>query len=274
MLSPIAMGWVALSLFWITTALVGWSAARELAALVRRLGVLTRAARAESGFRLVRARVLAEARAFEGGAGDLAEARVRQTAHRTRAALRFGDQSRCDVSFGGLVEVDHRLVEVAAGPAAVWPRAEAVRIAAACPSPVVLAEAWADAGRARGWARDLVVTVRAGETVWIAGAFVTRGDQPRIEPDAAEGLLITQVDPRLWLAGRAALAFVAIAAMLATGVGCTVLVLVPPLFGPLSTLGGLLSLAFFLLVQPFGTALRDAVRLPSRALLHGVWRHV
>jgi hypothetical protein len=38
-----------------------------------------------------------------------------------------------------------------------------------------------------------------------------------------------------------------------------------------STLGGAACLGFFLIVQPAGTALRDAVRLPSRAWLRGRW---
>jgi hypothetical protein len=40
---------------------------------------------------------------------------------------------------------------------------------------------------------------------------------------------------------------------------CTALALYPPVFGAVSTGGGLACLLFFLLVQPFGTALRDTV---------------
>ena len=46
----------------------------------------------------------------------------------------------------------------------------------------------------------------------------------------------------------------------------------PPVFGLVSTLGGALCLAFFLIVQPAGTALRDAVRVPSRAIVRGQWK--
>ncbi len=41
---------------------------------------------------------------------------------------------------------------------------------------------------------------------------------------------------------------------------CTALALRPPVFGAVSTAGGVAGLAFFLLVQPLGTALRDHAR--------------
>lgn len=52
----------------------------------------------------------------------------------------------------------------------------------------------------------------------------------------------------------------AICVTLAGAAACTALTLWPPLFGSVSTLGGVASLAFFLLVQPLGTALRDHAR--------------
>ena len=46
----------------------------------------------------------------------------------------------------------------------------------------------------------------------------------------------------------------------------------PPVFGLVSTIGAALGLAFFLLVQPAGTALRDAVKLPSAPITRGTWK--
>ncbi|HZO12649.1 MAG TPA: hypothetical protein VFB62_05315, partial [Polyangiaceae bacterium] len=51
----------------------------------------------------------------------------------------------------------------------------------------------------------------------------------------------------------------------------TYLALYPPIFGTVSIVGGALGLVFFLLVQPAGTAIRDAVRVPSVAQLRGSW---
>jgi hypothetical protein len=68
-------------------------------------------------------------------------------------------------------------------------------------------------------------------------------------------------DPR-----RAAQIRWVVAGMLLGAAACTTLALWPPVFGRISTVGGLAGLAFFLLVQPLGTALRDharAGRLPS-----------
>jgi hypothetical protein len=49
--------------------------------------------------------------------------------------------------------------------------------------------------------------------------------------------------------------------------GCSALALSAPVFGPVSTVGGAACLAFFLLVQPLGTALRDRARAPAPSRL-------
>jgi hypothetical protein len=59
--------------------------------------------------------------------------------------------------------------------------------------------------------------------------------------------------------------------VLAVAGACTAVALTPPAFGTISKIGAALCLAFFLLVQPAGTAVREAVRAPSRALLRGRW---
>jgi len=47
---------------------------------------------------------------------------------------------------------------------------------------------------------------------------------------------------------------------------------VPPVFGTVSTVGGALALAFFLLVQPAAVAARNAARTPDRQPVGGIWQ--
>ena len=63
---------------------------------------------------------------------------------------------------------------------------------------------------------------------------------------------------------RLAAIVLGIAGILAAAAGCTALALRAPVFGPVSTVGGAACLAYFLLVQPAGTALRDFARAPRR----------
>ncbi|WP_437664659.1 hypothetical protein [Sorangium sp. So ce1182] len=80
--------------------------------------------------------------------------------------------------------------------------------------------------------------------------------------------LVSSVDPRASCRSRIALLALGVAGILGALVGCTALALSRPRFGPASTA---LCLAFFLLVQPLGTALRDAARTQSAAPARGRW---
>ncbi|XXT24838.1 hypothetical protein WME94_25220 [Sorangium sp. So ce429] len=83
--------------------------------------------------------------------------------------------------------------------------------------------------------------------------------------------LVSSVDPRAFCRSRIALLALGVAGILGALVGCSALALSRPRFGPASTAGAALCLAFFLLVQPLGTALRDAARTPSAAPARGRW---
>jgi hypothetical protein len=84
-------------------------------------------------------------------------------------------------------------------------------------------------------------------------------------------MILSAFDPRRWLAGKALLLALFVVAETAAAAACTFVALSPPPFGLVSTIGGALCLAFFLLVQPAGTMVRDAVQTPSRSLLGGRW---
>lgn len=122
-------------------------------------------------------------------------------------------------------------------------------------------EVWLDdraLAEARGFDRAVTVPVAAGARV-----FVSAG--------RPGGILVASMDPRALLARKAALGAGFVAAELLAAAGCTALALWPPLLGLVSTAGGVLGLLLFLLVRPAGAAVRDALLLPSRAPVRGVW---
>ncbi len=119
------------------------------------------------------------------------------------------------------------------------------------------ASAWPRASTNHGFHTSLEQRVLAGQRVWI--------DRARTP------LRLASVDPiaacdraRLSLAGFAVAAIVGCA-------GVTVIACWPPLFGTVSTLGGLLGVAYFLAIQPLGTQVRDAARLPIDRQVGGLW---
>ncbi len=113
--------------------------------------------------------------------------------------------------------------------------------------------------KARGYRREVKCSLQAGESIWFA------------ELDNPNRALIASFDPRGWCTRRVLAGTLALVLMVAVLAGLTYLTLRPPVFGKISTLGGVLSLAYFLLVQPAGVTLRDALAPPSRSLLRGSW---
>jgi hypothetical protein len=92
-----------------------------------------------------------------------------------------------------------------------------------------------------------------------------------LAPAKPGGMLVATFDPRPWIDRKIALAALFIIGDVALAAACSAVALRPPRFGLVSTLGGAACLGFFLIAQPAGTALRDAVLLPSRAWLRGRW---
>src|SRR5262249_46481052 len=123
----------------------------------------------------------------------------------------------------------------------------------------------------RGFARMIAAPIVSPREVFVHGRIEER-DGKRILVPAASGLLVATMDPRAVLARRAALTVAFISGAILLAAACTAIALWPPVFGRVSTIGGALCLLFFLLVQPAGTALRDAVRVPSCALVRGAWK--
>ncbi|AUX32265.1 MULTISPECIES: hypothetical protein [Sorangium] len=268
MLTRELMGALALAILWVNTLLIAAAALKQLAAVaatLRRLG----ARLDRRGAAPIEARVLRG----DGRGGALAGHRIEQVgragaAGSAREEIVFADSGRGGEIYGGAVVAGGR--EIAIAPAVegeVWVSRAEVRAASACPSEARFDEAYEHARRPRGFSRTVEARICAGAPVWLIGDVERDVDGA----DRMRPALVSSVDPRAVCRRKVALLSLGVAGVLAGLVGCTALALSRPRFGPLSTAGGALCLAFFLLVQPLGTALRDAARLPSAAPARGRW---
>jgi hypothetical protein len=274
MLSKGLMGLFALAILWVNTLLIAAAAWKEITALAvwrRRLVLLE----GDSGAGLVRARVIHGA----GPGGALAVQRIDQVGRAAtqddggRRMILFSDRSAAGEVFGGTATRHGSDIEIAIdadASAEVWVPAAELAASGACASDEDFDRAYADAKKARGFARA-VEGAATGE-VFLFGQLRPMGKGLALAPAKPGGLLVATFDPRPWINGKIRLAALFIVGEIALAAACSAIALWPPRFGLVSTLGGAACLAFFLLAQPAGTALRDAVRLPSRTWLRGRWK--
>jgi hypothetical protein len=120
-------------------------------------------------------------------------------------------------------------------------------------------EAYRAAAKARGYRREVCASVGVGCMIWFA------------DLDRAGRALLANFDPVAWCLRRMVWGMLGVLAMIGVLLGVTGLLLQPPIFGPMSTLGGVFGLLYFLLVQPAGVMIRDALAPPSRSKLRGSW---
>lgn len=116
------------------------------------------------------------------------------------------------------------------------------------------------------WVNTLLIVASAVKE--IAALAALRRAMREVTSSGETGLGLAAMDPRALCARKIGLASASVAGILAAAAGVTALALQRPYFGAVSTIGGALCLGFFLLVQPIGAALRNAMRLPHRASLH------
>lgn len=175
-------------------------------------------------------------------------------------AIVFHDRAYAGTLAGGaLVCAGERLGVAPSDVAEIWVDEPRRSAAAACAGLERFDEAWALAKKAKGWERTVTVELK-------------KGDRVHFYPDAEGGPLVATFDPRGWLGARArALVVFAITELFVCG-AVTRVALTPPLFGAVSTVGGVLAIAFFLGVTPIGVRLREVARLPHEARLLGTWR--
>jgi hypothetical protein len=243
------MGILALGILWVNTLLIAAAALKERAKLVARLVSLGTVSRGK----ILRG----------DGPGDvLAAFEVVQRGRLAAAdppSILFSQRAlRYTVSGGCLALEDGS--EVGIHPSEngeVWVDDATFRAAASCPSDIAFERAAIDARKADGFVRTVVVELTSGRDV-----FVARREA---------GSLVATMDPRVWLARRMRLAHGFVVAEIVVAGACTATALHSPRFGTVSTLGGAASLAFFLLVQPLGTLVRDALCPPSRARRRTTW---
>jgi hypothetical protein len=194
----------------------------------------------------------------------LAEARTVQVGRsRGDGQLHVHDRSYASECFGGTVEAAEETLRLpAVGPAGaieVWPDPARMQAAGRCASGEAFESLYASACKARGAERVVRHALAVGDEVWVVPA------------DATGPLWISALNPAPWLTRqRARLLLFMVGSLGAVGL-CTVHVLWPPVYGTVSTMGGALSLAYFLLVQPLGATVSERVRPLHRAALRGRW---
>jgi len=267
------MGALALAILWVSTLLVAAVALKRAQELLRSRRALRPLAQGERGTGSFHARI--EKGDGEGGAlarYDLEQVGRAGAASNGRRTIHFSDRSFGGVVLGGEVSANEERVRVLAGEGSVWPARTALLEASACADPARFAAVFEEARKARGHTRHVRVDLCEGQSVWIGGELREVDGELVVRASERTGLLVSAVEPRAWLLRSACFAvFFAIAETLCAA-AITVLVLVPPVFdGWPSKVGGALGLGFFLLVQPLGTAVRDAIRAPHRAFVRGVW---
>lgn len=199
--------------------------------------------------------------------GELAAHEVEQVGRALdggEMAIAFTDRVFRSEVIGGVVDIDGRAVRVVgAAGALVWPLVARQREAAALPDDATFEATHAKARGPRGATVVVRTTVRAGDQVWLAGER---------EGDELRATVVALRDPRAFHASAAARELALAVVELAVFAALAALALWPPAFGTVSTVGGVLLLAYFLLVQPAGVWVEDALRPPPVAFLRGEWR--
>lgn len=118
-------------------------------------------------------------------------------------------------------------------------------------------DAWARASTNKGFATLVDIDIEPGTQVWVCHEQGT--------------LCIATFDPLEYCDRmRRVLALFCVGSVLCL-VLVTALACSPPVFGPLSTLGAALGVAFFLAIQPLGVAVRDYTLLPPMREVGGTW---
>jgi hypothetical protein len=265
MLTRELMGWLALGILWINTLLVVGAAFAPMRELLGRLALARRHG-------VWRGRAIRDANSDDVVAWHAVDQVGRKAAddHGRRAIL-FHDRGFASGMAGGRIEVDGVELSLPAlddDSCEVWVERGDQQRVGACPSAERFDDALRAASKAKGFVRELRTELSDGAELWVVAA---KSGAELCKPEEGK-LLVASFDPRPWLRRRVALAFGFQLAMIAIAAVVSWLVLTPPIFGTISTIGGVLGLAFFLLIlQPGGVALRDAIRLPSLAFVRGSW---
>lgn len=220
---------------------------------------------------------------------DLKQARdLRETARRWKQALRgrfegelehrieqvgrskgdetihFHDRSYGVGGTGGTVTTDEGAFVLEA-VTAVWLDEDRLRAAASAPN-ASWEHAYERARKPKGYARTFEAAIPSDTNVWVLGH--TRDD--RIEPIDGQ-LEVASVDPVAWCQRKRRFVLSAVAVQFLVLLTLCAVILWPPRFGTVSTMGAAVSLVYFLAIQQLGKTIRDRVRRPPNAIVRGMW---
>ena len=271
MLSYEFMGAIALWVLFVNTALIAGAAIIDLKRLRRPYGGFRRLGEGELGSGVLVGRVEAtngESPAF----ARLSIHRTGRLADGPTLGIQFGAQAPVSTLFGGRVGMGESSVEVSAGPGRVWLDPKAIDSELARFAESELPEAEDAARRRRGLQRTTELDLQVGATIYLAGRLERQGQDLVLRGSEEEPILASAVDPKRFVDAQTAKVLGFLGAMSLVLALVTRLALSEPLFGPLSKLGGVLGLAYFLLVLPAATWLRERTAAPDRRSYFGLWR--
>jgi hypothetical protein len=277
-LSPELMGLLSLAVLWTATLLILAVAIGDGRGLSRRRAQLRpldpAAVGTEPVIGLLHGRAEAEGLAEhirEETGRSLPRAKVPTILLHPRQLISEIHGGRIDLGSGQTLE----LAAVTSSEAEVWREDGAAE-----PSDVDFEAALAEAKKSKGWRRRSVMRLEQGQELWILAEVKRRPDgvlEAKPTPDLSDParhprLLLAPFDPRIWLQKKTLFVWAVSLAILISAAAVTAIALIPPAFGLVSTLGGVLGLAYFLAVQPIGVWLRDQVSSPARQVVHRSWR--
>lgn len=242
-----AMGVLALGVLWLNTLLIAGAALTQRRALGSVADALARARREGT---LIQASVTKG----EGPEGALVTRTLQQVGRAMTVAgpdrILFTEALAQHAVHGGELE----------GGAVLAPEEPLERVWLDGGAPLKRAlsdfdDAFRRASTTRGLTTSASTAVRVGDVIWFQ-----------------RGQILASHDPlRTVRTKRSGLLFFALAAV-TVGAGLTAVILTPPIFGTVSTVGGAGALLFFLLVQPAGVKVRDWARLPDEQPRSDVWQ--
>jgi hypothetical protein len=253
MLSHATMGVLALSVLWLTTLLIVWVSARDLARVARRLLLLRGRVH-----RVTASAVIARHVAEQVG-------RAQSVSLRQRAVF-FRDRNyRSELLGNEVVLAGGERVRLEARDVEVWLERPEKNSQGGGEAGRSFADAYAQALRPRGLPVTLSREVKGA--AWVAGERC--GESLGALPDGS--FIVASFDPRRFCARAIVLSLAVLSGIVAWSTLVTALVLTRPVFGTVSTIGGVLGLVEFLLIQPLGTWLRDRVLWPHEAPVETRW---
>jgi hypothetical protein len=261
------MGALALGVLWSGTVLVLLASAgdvRRWFGLWRRMRLLPKDA---VGVGMVAARI-------EDGSGPLARHSVIQTGRWAAVsegdprAIIFHDREYRSELLGGRVRTldGSRQVDVpGTTDAEVWAPGKPQVI----DPDLGFEQAYVRSKHVRGFPRVLRTELVPNGEVWLVGELCADGTGWTMTPPMESRLIVSTVDPRTLSAAKIRLGLTVMFGAFLVAAGSTALAVWPPAFGGRSIAGAVLCLAFFLLVQPVGVWLREALRSPASAIVRG-----